>query len=326
MKKQLEELTGILLGDLSDSIYKDTEIIDKYAKKINQLLDIKRGSQDELLTTHISETVIAPLPFWGYSENDKVNFVHLNLSPIYGKNIHLEKQEAGDLWATYFNYFTSGKDCIHDMNIIKLLYVLFEDHEEGKITVEDIQQKLELSKDDLFGYFSSKGLMFASLVPFHSHGFDTNANGIEYLENELPSYKKYLQRLMTHIKYNMTENGILFCNNYSESRIARSLLEKKGATVLVENDLLTLMKWESKTAVLLNDHLNTRRGLRSDQEIDKVMTLVKNIDNQGHAQLETFCNELLQKRADDDHKQRGQRIKGTKLKKIAIKNIRKTGE
>ncbi|MCH4886522.1 hypothetical protein EZV73_03030 [Acidaminobacter sp. JC074] len=322
MKKQLEELIHILLGDLSESIYSDTEKIDAYANKINGLLDIRKGSKDQLLTTHISETVIAPLAFWGTGSNEKTSFVHIGMSPLYNKNIHLQKQEAGDKWSSYFNYYTSGHDLLDDKNIIKLLYVLNEEHEQGKITIEDIQRKLLLSKDDLLKHFSEDGLMFAYLMPFHSHAFDTNLNGIEYLMEEIPSYKKYIQRLMTHIKYNLTEDGLIFCDGYSESKIVRSLLEKKGGEVTLENKFFTLMKWEAKTALLLNDPLNSRHGLRSDMEIDQVIGKIK-----GDVPiLDDFCKDLLEKRTDEDYKSRGQRIQGKKLKKIAVKHIRKTGE
>ncbi len=63
MKNQLKKITEMLLeDDISNSIYSDTSKINELTQKFNSSLGINMDSKEALLSTHISETVISPLP------------------------------------------------------------------------------------------------------------------------------------------------------------------------------------------------------------------------------------------------------------------------
>ncbi|MBI9010844.1 MAG: hypothetical protein JEZ08_01340 [Clostridiales bacterium] len=340
MRKEMKDLTKILLGGENLSLYisDDMHIVDAVANKFNNLLDIKPNTIDELKTSHTSKTPIAPIAFSALSHKPKFDFVYMSLTPEYDKSrVHSEKQVAGEKWNDYINFYTSNKyfdftnewNSSHYTNVIKLLFALYEDHETGKISIEDIEKQLNTEKKYIFNtLLKDKSILFPSIVPFHSQGFNTNMNGINHLRDNMPGYDKYLDALLDYIKTSTEDNAIIISNNYADSRVVYSLLESDGAELLLDNQLLSVQKWDSKFAVLFNDHLFSRHGLRSDFEIDTVMThittLLKNgSENKGIKELEDYCKSLLEKREEEDHKSRGQRIKGNKLKKVAVKKLRK---
>lgn len=340
MRREMKDLTKILLGGENLSLYisDDMHIVDAIAKKFNNLLDIDSNTTDELRTSHTSKTPIAPLAFSGMSSKPKFDFVYMSLSPEYNKSrIHSEKQVAGEKWNDYIEFYTSNKvfdftnewNSSHYTNVIKLLFALYEDHEMGKISIEDIEKQLDTEKKDIFNtLLKDKSILFPSIVPFHSQGFNTNMNGINHLRESMPGYDKYVDALLDYIKKNTEDNGIILSNGYADSRVIHSLLESDGAKSLLENQLFSIQKWDSKYAVLFNDHLFSRYGLRSDFEIDTVMTHIMTIlkndsENKGLIELEEYCKALLEKRKEEDHKNRGKRINGGQLKRVAVKKLRK---
>ena len=117
----------------------------------------------------------------------------------------------------------------------------------------------------------------------------------------------------------------MLSTGYENSKVIHSLLEENNAELLVDNQLLTVQKWGTKYAVLFNDNLYTRHGLRSDIEIDAVVIKIKAlIDGSETADgLNGFCTQLINERSEEEFKARGERIKGCKLKKIEVKRFRK---
>ena len=338
MKNEMKDLTKILLGgeNLSRYISDDMHIVDAIANKFNNLLDIKPNTMDELKTSHTSKTPIAPVVFSGICNKPKFDFVYMSLTPEYNKSrIHSEKQVAGEKWHDYIEFYASHKvfdftnewNSSHYTNVIKLLFALYEEHEAGKISIEDIEKQLGTEKKAIFNtLLKGKSILFPSIVPFHSQGFNTNMNGINHLRDNVPGYDKYLDALLDYIKTNTEDNGIIISNGYADSRVIHSLLESDGAELLLDNQLFSIQKWDTKYAVLFNDHLFSRHGLRSDLEIDTVMTKVIHIlknDTDTVKELDEYCKVLLEKRAEEEHKNRGKRINGGKLKRMAVKKLRK---
>lgn len=335
MKNELRKLTKVLLeSELSSSIYGDTYIIDATARKFNELLDIKKGSNDELITTHISETVISPLAFYGLDIKKKFDIVCMSLSPgIHPILIRLEKQGAGEKWNDYFNFYTSEKILDHIYkytandytNMGKLIYALTSEHDTSKVSIEDIKKHLGVEKKEIItALMKNNSIIFSHIMPFHSIGFNTNMNGINQLRKNSPGYDKYLNELLNFIQTSTKDNGIILSTGYENSKVVHSLLAENNAESLVDNQLLTVQKWGTKYAVLFNDHLYTRHGLRSDIEIDAVVIKVKALIDGSETVdgLNKFCDQLINDRSEEEFKARGARIKGSKLKKIEVKSFR----
>ena len=335
MKNELIKLTRVLLeSDLSSSIYDDTYIIDETASKFNKLLDIKKGSDDELITTHISETVISPIAFYGLDIKKKFDIVCMSLSPsIHPILIRLEKQGAGEKWNDYFNFYTSEKilDHIYKLtandytNIGKLIYALTSEHGTSKVSIEDIKKDLGVEKKEIITtLMKNNSIIFSHIMPFHSIGFNTNMNGIKQLRKNSPGYDKYLDDLLNFIKNSTKDNGIILSTGYENSKVVHSLLAENNAESLVDNQLLTVQKWASKYAVLFNDNLYTRHGLRSDTEIDAVVIKIKALIDGSETVdgLNKFCDKLINDRSEEEFKSRGKRIKGSKVKKFEVKSFR----
>lgn len=340
MKKALEDITKVLFGseELSNSIYKDTHIIDELTQRFNHALEIRKDSREALTSTHISETVIAPLAFYGVQNKPKYDFVYMQLTPKYeGTKIHLEKQSAGDHWKSYYDFYTSHKvfdflkegNLGENRNLSKLIFALYENHELGKITLEDISKKFDTEKTEVLStLLEGKSILLPHIVPFHSPGFETNANGINHLRETIPSYDQYLTTLLDYIKTNTEDNGIIMSNGFADSRVIHSLLDSDGATLLLENQLFSFMKWDTKFALLFNDQLISRLGLRSDFEIDKIVSIVRQILENNEVidenvqELKVYSDALIEKRMADEFKDRGQRITGQKVKGIKSKGLR----
>ena len=338
MKSKLRALTNLLIGkdELSYSIYNDSDRINETVEKYNHLLELRASGSDGLKVTHISETVISPLPFYGVKDKDKFDIVCVNLTPDYNKHrIHMEKQSAGENWKNYFDFYTSHKvfDFISEehssyfMNMTKLFYAMYKPHELAEISIENMEKNLSVEKQELFKkVIEDKSILFAHLVPFHSEGFDSNINGINHLRENMPSYDQYLTELLDYMKENIEDQGIIMSNGFADSKVLDQLLRSSGGEVVLENQLLTIQKWHNKWAILFNDQPFTRFGLRSDLEIDTVMKhIVDQIKNSpsDFNGLKDYCQLLLTERQEDEFKARGQRIKGSSLKKMSVKNLRK---
>ncbi len=340
MKKQFRKMTTLLFGEevLSNSIYSDTNKINTLTQEFNSSLEISKNSKEALLSTHISETVIGPLPFYGVKNKEKFDFVYMQLTASYdSKRIHIEKQSAGDDWNSYYDFYTSNKiieflkeeKSRFTRSLSKVLFSLYNEHEIGKIDLDHIASKFSIEQNEILTRLvKDKSILLANLVPFHSNLFDTNMNGINHLRETIPSFDKYLNNLLEYINKNTEDNAIIMTNGFVNSRVVQALLELEGAGKLLENKLFTLLKWNTKYAVLFNDQFISRHGLRTDLEIDKVLSLVSSI-SKGDLKAEAYINELkdysddlLEKRSEEDFKDRGRRIKGSKAKGFNITKIK----
>lgn len=337
MKKDLRMLTEVLFaGDkLSRVIYEDTAKVDAVTKSYNDALEIHVNGREALKSTHLSETVISPLAFYGKKEDQSYDFVYVKLTPEYDQNkIHLEKQAAGDTWDTYFDFYTNGKvfDFMNESkstgyrNLMKLMYANNHDHKLGEITLEHMVKNLNIEANQLSQVMmADQSVLVAHLVPFHSQAFDTNMNGINHLRSTFNGYEKYLNDLVAYIKSSTKEDGLIVTTGYSDSKLMKTLVAEDQGEELVDNQLFSLIKWEDKYLLAFNDLLISRFGLRTDVEIDTVVTYAKAViqgKDQGIETLRSYGQTLIEQRAEDDYKDRGKRIKGNKLKSIRVKKLR----
>jgi len=146
------------------------------------------------------------------------------------------------------------------------------------------------------------------------------------LKEKISGYDAYLSNLISLVKEETVENGLILSTDYSTSKILHNIISEDEAEVLLENLLFTLCKWDDKYVLLFNDPLISRHGLRSDLEVDEIITKVKDlISNEKDALkvLEAYCDQLLMKRKEEDFKDRGKRIKGKSLKTFSVKKLRK---
>lgn len=340
MKNELKKITQVLFGEeeLSSSMYSDTDRVDTLTQKFNSALDLNKDAREAFRSTHISKTVISPLAFYGVKNKPKFDFVYMRLTPgFHDIRIRMEKQSAGDDWKSYYDFYTSNKildflkedNSSFNRNLNKLFFALYEEHELGKITLEDIGAKVTTEKTEVFNkLIEEKSVIFPYIVPFHSYGFDINLNGINHLRETIPTYDKYLNELFEYIKTNTEDNGIIVTNGFADSRVVHGLLDSYGATLLLENKLFSFLKWDTKYAILFNDQIITRHGLRSDYEVDKVLSIIRHILNGADIntsvqELKEYCNALLDNRSEEDFKDRGKRIKGVKSKGIKVKSFGK---
>lgn len=339
MDNKLKALTRLLFGEegLSHSIYSDTDRVHDLVDQYNKALELKATGVDGLKTKHISETVIAPLAFYGINTDKALDMVCVNLTPAYASNrIHLEKQAAGEHWQSYFDFYTSQKvmdfykedTSSYYLTMTKIIYGLYEDHDLGKIATEDLQAAYGVEKSDLLqAVMANKAMMFAHIVPFHSQGFDTNIHGINHLRTSIDAYDVYLSELLNHIKVQTKDKGIIMTNKFADAKVMHQLLADDGAESIINNSLISVQNWSGKWAIFFNDQPFTRYGLRSDLEIDTVICHLRDLMDQKEAsveRLETYCQTLLDQRQAEDFKARGERIKKSKLKKLSVKKLRNT--
>jgi len=340
MNKEMKRINQVLMGKLSDSIYEDTDKINRITNLYNETLEIKTNHPDAFVSTHESETVISPVVFKTFGQTETFDLVFLSMAPSIHSNIHLEKQAAGERWVNHYNFYNGSRlvDYVSQghlneyTNMMKLLYTLKFSHPESKITIEDILNSLSVEKEDLMSKITENhSVMMPYLLPFHSKTFETNMNGINELRKNIPAYDAYLEALLALVYDKTDENSLIVGHGFSVSQVTSALLVELDASIVLENGLFSILNWNKRHVLLFNDLLFSRRGLRSDVEIDQVVTMIKNVlfNDASLEELNDYCNDMIDKRQAEDFKNRGKRINGGKVKGIAFKKakkVRKTDE
>lgn len=334
MNKEMKRINQILMGKLSDSIYEDTDKINRITASYNETLEIKANHTDAFVSTHESETVISPVVFKTFGHKEVFDMVLISVAPSLNTNIHLEKQTAGERWVNHYNFYNGerltqyiGEGHSNEYtNMMKLLYTLKFDHKPSMITIEEMLKTLDVEKVDLLSRLTNDhAVMMPYLLPFHSKSFETNMNGINELRKNIHAYDEYLEALLSLIYDKTDKNTLIVGHGFSASQVTSALLIERDASIVAENKLFTILNWQQRHVVLFNDPLFSRHGLRSDVEIDDIVSRIKDVlfDDGDLKALNDYCIAMIDERQAKDFENRGKRINGGKVKGIAFKKPRR---
>lgn len=260
MRNFMKELTGTLLGinNINDDIasYK-TEIINK-VHLMNEELNI--SGESYRLRTSENNILMAPVTMPCLQQSEKLNFVYFGLNPGYGDDTYQEKIAAFGYDGGYYNFYNSygiydylleSKENTYYQRVMKVMYAIFEESAKDSISIGDIRKAFgynnvspaykydhlvfrQLTKD--------QSIAFPELIPFHSQKFSTSFDKIKDKLEHLDIYKNYLDEMLTFIKNNLSEEGIVIANGKPVMSLLEESINKHEAIKIYEDVAIKVYK------------------------------------------------------------------------------------
>ncbi|PAB61345.1 hypothetical protein [Anaeromicrobium sediminis] len=272
MKDIMKELTATILGlsTVSEDINKHMNQVLNLVETFNTTLDPK--NKKHMFVAKDQETFIAPVAIAGLKNKEELDLVYFGLNPKFGDDTSKEKRQAINHKSGYYNFYHSkaifdylmnGKSNTYYKRVIRVLFSIFGHPEMNTIKISNIRKRygFDENKDHeiFFDLLKSKSIAFPELIPFHSWKFNLSDSDVAILRKSIPSYDRYVNKLMKYIAENLSADGVVISNGQKASNVIKnhliSMKLEERAFLVYDDKAMEVYKWKNSHWALLKGQI-----------------------------------------------------------------------